>query len=111
MLDSWRAAATVALKRAAAQPLIDMILDDGAADMLAGSAGADLFGTSRLDRIIGRVRVMAWRPDGAAGGRSGASGRCVPKLELGNEAQQASATVTRRGVPAVPVMGSQQMPR
>ena len=51
-LDSWRAAATVAMKRAAVKPLIGMILDDGTAGMLTGSAGADLFAASRLDRII-----------------------------------------------------------
>jgi Ca2+-binding RTX toxin-like protein len=52
VLDSWRAAATIPARLAAVRPIIDLILDDGAADMLTGSAGADLFVASRLDRII-----------------------------------------------------------
>ena len=37
---------------AAAQPLIDRLLDDYALDMLTGASGTDLFAVSVLDRII-----------------------------------------------------------
>jgi Ca2+-binding RTX toxin-like protein len=51
VLDRWRVVVGADAKRAAAQPLIDRVLDDLAADLLSGSAGVDLFVWSTLDRI------------------------------------------------------------
>ena len=52
VLDAWRSASSSASRLAAARPLIDLLLDDGAFDMLTGAAGVDLFAVSKLDRII-----------------------------------------------------------
>lgn len=55
VLDTWRVAMTREDKLAAAQPLLDHILDDSERDLLTGGLAADLFGFQNLDRIIDRV--------------------------------------------------------
>ncbi len=55
LLDEWRSGATADGKLAAAQPVFDVLLDDGNFDMLTGGAGIDLFAWHRLDRIVDRT--------------------------------------------------------
>ena len=57
VFGDWRAGTTPGDKLAAAQPLIDIVLDDRTFEMLTGGTGIDLFALHRLDRIIDRTAV------------------------------------------------------
>jgi Ca2+-binding RTX toxin-like protein len=51
VLASWRGARSTTARLAAAQPLVDLALADGAADELTGAAGTDLFRAGLEDQL------------------------------------------------------------